>query len=63
MVVDTVDVTVNTVGVATIVGEAGKLGVATTSAKLCTVAVETNFVVVDGKLNCAVAVNRIDQCQ
>ena len=59
MVVDTVDVTVNMVGVATIVGEAGKLGVATTFAKLCTVAVETRLVVMDGELDWAVAVNRI----
>ena len=51
MVVDTVDVTVNMVGVATIVGEAGKLGVATTFAKLCTVAVETRLVVMDGELD------------
>ena len=43
----------NVVAVAIIFGEAGKL------AKLCTVAVETTFVAVDGKLDCAVAVNRI----
>ena len=49
----------NVVAVAIIFGEVGKFGVATTFAKLCTVAVETSFVVVDGKPDCAVAVNRI----
>ena len=71
MVVDTVNVERDVVDEDGIVGEEGKLGVATTSGKPCTVAVESTvfeartvvvgltFLVVDAELVCAVAVNRI----
>ena len=75
MDVDIVNIERDVVDVAGMVGEEGKLGVATTFGKLCTVAVESTvveartvvvgltFVVVDAELVGAVAVNRILYCQ